>query len=232
MELEQLENQWRRLNDKLERQLAGHSARLQRLGVQHARQRINRQMVWPALDLAFDAAMLLASGAVLGEHWRAPMLAIPAACLLLASLAATIDNIRQLELISTLAWDGPIADIQTALSRLRAARIRQFKWIILLSPLIGLCMLVVAGALLMGARMGQLILAFNPGWVASNVAFALLCIPVGMTVARAMSNRWGARPFWRSVLDDIAGNSLTAARRELQQWAELTEEPAAGTDAS
>jgi len=51
-----------------------------------------------------------------------------------ALLAASI---RQLERVAKLDWCGPVAEIQSSLERLRVVKIRQFKWIMLLSPLVG-----------------------------------------------------------------------------------------------
>src|SRR5580658_5713088 len=99
MELDQLQAQWRLLDQKLDRSLALQAAVLQRVRVQGARRHLNALAFWPVLDLAFAALVLLVSGSCLGDHWSSPTLAIPAACLMIASIAFLIGNIRQLTLV-------------------------------------------------------------------------------------------------------------------------------------
>jgi len=224
MELDQLQERWRQLDQKLGRTLATNAAVLRQIGVQRTRRHINRLAVWPVIDLAFGVAVLLVSGSFLGDHWPEPTLVLPASGLMVASVLFVIDNIRQLASASRVAWDGPIADIQLAVSRLRHARIRQFKWIILLSPLLWLCMMTVGGELIFGVNV---IKTFDPVWVVANIAFGLLFVPAGVVIARTLGGRWQHHPFWRNLLDDISGRSLVTAQQELKRWVELGDEPSA-----
>jgi len=224
MELDQLQERWRQLDHKLDRTLATNSAVLRQIGLQGTRRRINRLAVWPVVDLAFGVGVLLVTGSFLGDHWPEPTLVLPALGLMVASVLFVIDNIRQLASASSVAWDGPIADIQLAVSRFRRARIRQFKWIILLSPLLWLCMMTVGGKLIFGVNV---IKTFDPVWVVANIAFGLLFVPAGVVIARALGRRWQHHPFWRNLLDDISGRSLATAQKELKRWSELGNEPSA-----
>ncbi len=224
MELDQLQERWRQLDQKLDRTLATKSAVLRQIGLQGTRRRINRLAVRPVIDLAFGVGVLLVTGSFLGDHWPEPTLVLPALGLVVASVLFVIDNIRQLASASRVAWDGPIADIQFAVSRLRHARIRQFKWIILLSPLLWLCMMAVGGMLIFGVNVMK---TFDTLWVVGNIAFGLLFVPAGAVIARALGRRWQHHPFWRNLLDDISGRSLARAQQELRRWADLGNEPSA-----
>jgi len=224
MELDQLQERWRQLDHKLDRTLATNSAVLRKIGLQGTRRRINRLAVWPVIDLAFAVGVLLVTGSFLGDHWPEPTLVLPALGLMVASVLFVIDNVRLLASASRVAWDDPIADIQLAVSRFRRARIRQFKWIILLSPLLWLCMMTVGGKLIFGV---DVIKTFDPVWVVANIAFGLLFVPAGVVIARALGRRWQHYPFWRNLLDDISGRSLATAQQELKRWAELGNEPSA-----
>jgi len=224
MELAELQERWRQLDQKLDRTLATNSTLLRQIGLQATRRRIDRLAVWPAIDLAFGALVLLVSGSFLGDHWSEPTLGLPALGLMVASVLIVIDNVRQLASASRVAWEGPIVDIQLALSHLRHARIRQFKWIILLSPLLWLCMMTVGGELVFGVNVIQ---TLDRAWVVANIAFALLVVPAGVVIARALGRRWQHHPFWRNLLDDISGRSLATAQQELKHWAELGDEPSA-----
>ncbi len=224
MELDQLQERWSQLDHKLDRSLATNSAVLRQVGLLGTRRRIDRLAVWPAIDLAFGMGVLLVTGSFLGDHWPEPTLFLPALGLMIASVLFVIDNIRQLASASGVAWDGPIADIQLAVSRLRHARIRQFKWIILLSPLLWFCMMSVGGELIFGVNV---IKTFDPAWVVANIAFGVLFVPAGVMIARVLGRRWQSRPFWRNLLDDISGRNLARAQQELKSWAELGNEPPA-----
>jgi hypothetical protein len=224
MELDQLQERWRQLDQKLDQTLATNSAVLRQIGLQETRRRINRLAVRPMIDLAFGVGVLVVAGSFLGDHWPEPTLVLPALGLMVASVLFVIDNIRQLASASRVAWDGPIADIQLAVSRLRHARIRQFKWIILLSPLLWLCIMAVGGMLIFGVNVMK---TFDALWVVANIAFGLLFVPAGAVIARALGRRWQHYPFWRNLLDDISGRSLAGAQQELRRWAELGNEPSA-----
>jgi hypothetical protein len=229
MELDQLQERWRQLDQKLGRTLAMNSAVLRQIGLQRTRRRINRLAVWPVIDLAFGVGVLLVTGSFLGDHWSEPTLVLPALGLMVASVLFVIDNIRQLESASRVAWDGPIADIQLAVNRLRYARIRQFKWIILGSPLVGFCGLIVGLQWLLDwlPEPHSILDKLDPWWVVANVAFGLLFVPGGVVIARALRRRWQHYPFWQNLLDNISGRSLVTVRQELKRWVELGDEPSA-----
>ena len=224
MELDQLQERWRQLDEKLGRTLATNAALLQQIGLQRTRRHIDRLAVLPAIDLAFGVGVLLVTGSFLGDHWPEPTLVLPVLGLMVASVLFVIDNVRQLATASRVAWDGPIAGIQLAVGRLRHARIRQFKWIILLSPLLWFCMMTVGGKLIFDVNV---IRSFDPAWVVANLAFGLLFVPGGVLIARALRRRWQHDPFWQNVLDNISGRSLATAQQELKRWAELEDEPSA-----
>jgi hypothetical protein len=222
MELEQLQAQWRLLDQKVEQSLILQTTLLQQFRLQAARRHLNHLAVWPMIDLAFGLVVLLISGSCLGDRWSTPSLAVPAAALMTAAIVFSIGNIRQLAIVRSMAWDGSISGIQVSMSRLRRARIQQLKWVILLSPLVWFAAMCVGGEVLFG---GDLIRSADRTWVIGNIAFGILFIPGGVMLARIASNRWRKSAFWKNVLDDISGRSLAQAQRELDQWTEFTKEP-------
>jgi hypothetical protein len=224
MELEQLERRWQLLDQKLDRTITMHSSLLRRAHLQAARRHVNRLAVWPMIDLVFAAVVVLASGSCLGDYWSSATLAIPTGALMMAGIFFLISNIRQLGDVFGITWDGPIGDIQLAMNRVRLARIRQLKWIILLGPLLWLCMMAVGGELLVGKRMLNVIASFDRAWLIGNIAFGILFIPVGMLFARMLSQSWQGSSFWKNLVDDVSGRSLVAARLELDRWSDVTNE--------
>lgn len=77
MELDQLQERWRQLDEKLGRTLATNAALLQQIGLQRTRRHIDRLAVLPAIDLAFGVGVLLVTGSFLGDHWPEPTLVLP-----------------------------------------------------------------------------------------------------------------------------------------------------------
>jgi hypothetical protein len=135
-----------------------------------------------------------------------------------------IDGISKLEIIASLDWSGPVADIQRSLAKLRLAGIRQFKWITLLSPLIGFCGLLVGGQWLFEwLTLGRLsvIDKLNVRWVVGNYLFGVVFVPVGYFLACLLARKCHRHQWWQSVLDDISGKSLHTATLEVTRWAEL-----------
>ena len=223
MQLEELQRQWQRLDEKLERTLKLDDELLRLTILQPARRRVNRWAIWPALDIAFCLAVTLFTGSFLGDHWQIASLVIPASVVMIAAVMLLSDSIRQLSRLSEIDWSGAVVDIQCSLSSLRMAKIRQFKWIILLSPLVGFCGLIVGLQWLLD-RLPQphfILEKLNPLWVAGNYAFGVFFIPFGFAVVRFLANRFHSQGWWQRTLADISGSSMKKTKNELERWASL-----------
>jgi hypothetical protein len=223
MQLEELQQQWQRLDEKLDRTLKLDSELLRLAVVQPARRRIHRGAFWPALDIACCLGILLFTGSFLGDHWNRWSLVGPAGVVMIAAILLLIDSIRQLNLVSEIDWSGTVVDIQSSLARLSMIKIRQFKWVILSSPLVGFCGLIVGLQWLLDlAPAPHFILdKLPPAWVAGNYAFGVLFILFGHAVIRFLAERFGGRGWWQRALDDVSGSSMNKAREELERWAGL-----------
>ena len=226
MELEELQEQWQRLDEKFERTLNVESELLRLAVTQPARRRINRLAIWPAIDMVACVGMLILTGFFIAAHWNSLALVAPAGVLMIAAVMQLIDSMLQLQRVSEIDWDGPVVDIQSSLARLRIVKIRQFKWVILLSPLVGFCGLVVGLQWLLDWLPEEHLILdkLNPWWVAANYAFGVLFIPFGHIVIRLLARQFGNRGWWQSVLDGISGTSMTKARAELERWTSLNHE--------
>jgi hypothetical protein len=222
MELQTLEERWLQLDKKIEENSSLLTALVKSTQERRADRLHRRLAFWPILDLAFGIVVLLIVGSFLGDHRLEASLSLPALAIMPAVIFLAIDNIRLLVLLADLSWDGPIASSQVMLSRFRQARIRQFKWIILLSPLLWICLSIVFAKKYFDIN---IIESTDPWWVASNLAFGVFFIPGGIWIARSLSNRWRGTKFWQSVLDSISGRGVVAAQRELQNWAEIESDP-------
>ena len=133
-------------------------------------------------------------------------------------------SIRQLMFIAELDWAGPVAAIQGSFERLRVLKIRQFKWVMLLAPLVGFCGLIVGLYWLANfASNGQanLLDKLDAAWVVGNYIFGVLFVPAGYFAAGVLAKWCSRHSWWQSVLDGISGTSLKAAAKEVETWANL-----------
>jgi hypothetical protein len=227
MQLEELQIHWQRLDQKLDRSLAVESELMRQLVVQPARRRVNRLAIWPAIDVVLSFVGLQLGAAFLRDYWGDWQLVAPACVVMIGLIALLADSIRQLVLVAQADWDGPVAAIQGSLEKLRLAKIRQFKWVILLAPLFGFCVLVVGVHWLLGWTSddrARLLDQIDPWWIAINYAFGVLFVPMGYLLARALASRCKSRRWWQIWLDDISGKSLKAAARDIERWASLQHE--------
>ncbi len=77
---------------------------------------------------------------------------------------------------------GPVAELQTALERLRTTKIWQFKWIILFSPFVGFFALMVGLHWLfewLSDDRVHILDKLDPRWIVANYVFGLLFVPLG-----------------------------------------------------
>jgi hypothetical protein len=221
MELEQLQAQWRLLDQKVDQTLSIQKTLLRQTHLQSARRHLHLLAFWPVVDLAFAVVVVILSGSYLGDHWSTPSLALPSAALLIAAIVFVIGNLCQLADVGGIIWDGPIGSIQVAMSRLRRARIRQFKWAVLFSPLVWFCAMCVGSQMLFGVN---LIESFDRAWIITNIVFGVLFIPCGGAVARVLASHCDQSSWWKGALDRISGRSLAAAQRDLDQWTAFAQE--------
>ncbi len=226
MQLEELNEQWKRLDLKLDQSLVLGNELLRQVVMQPAHRRINRIAIWPALDIVSSGGVLLLGGAFLGSHGHDWKLAAPALVVMLSAVALLANSIRQLQLGAQLDWTAPVANIQTALEQLQVIKVQQFKWIMLLSPLVGFCGFIVGLHWLfewLTVDRVQILGQLHP-WIVANYAFGVLFVPLGYFLARVLANRCHRHRWWQSVLDGISGTSLKAARQDVERWASLQRE--------
>ena len=226
MQLEELQRQWHRLDEKLAQTLTLERELLRQAMLPASRRRVQRLAIWPALDVAFCLGILLLTGAFLNHHWPVPSLVGPTIVVMVAAVLLLIGSIRQLARVAEVDWCGPVVEIQRALSQLRIDKVRQFKWVLLASPLVGFSGLIVGLQWLLD-RLPEphfILEKLDPWWIAANYLFGVLFIPCGYAVVRHLAQRYHTRGWWQRVLDDVSGTSINRARRELEHWARFDAE--------
>lgn len=225
MELEDLQKQWQQLDSKIEKSLKQNDELFRLAVMQPARRRINRSTFWLSLDVASCIAVLLFTGSFLFDHRDHAALVGISLGVMLAAISLLISTIRQFQMISQIKWSETLINIQSSLSRIRMAKISQFKWIILLSPLAGFCGLIVGLQWLMD-RLPEphfILNKVNPAWVVGNIVFGLLFIPAGQLIVKVLAKRFHGTRWWERAIDDLSGTSMKNTRAELNQWVSLNE---------
>lgn len=229
MQLQELEYLWKRLDEKVDKAIAIESELLRRVVLEPAHRKVNRMAFWPAVDVVIGLAGMAFCATSVGGYWFDSRVLIPASLLFSGFLALMINSILQLSKISELDWSGPVAGIQYALTQLRAAKVREFMWIMLLSPLWSFCGLIVFAQWFSVRVSGDplmILRKFEPRWIAGNLLFGVVFAVLGAALIYAMSRAWGNRAWWEALLDEISGKTLSAARKDVELWASLQSEKA------
>jgi hypothetical protein len=178
-------------------------------------------LLWPVLDVIYSLGVVLAVQAFLRRYWPEATLVVPAGVVLISATMLMISSAYELVRVTTIHWNGPVSEIQRILGELAVMRIRRFKWIVLLAPLVGLSLVIIS---IQWALDINVVRVFDRKWVVINVAVAVLFIPIGWLGARWLARRWQGRRFWQRILDDVSGASLQAARSDLKRWSALHSE--------
>jgi hypothetical protein len=227
MQFDDVEYLWKRLDDKVERSKAIEAELLRRVILAPVSRRVKWMTFWPAIDIPICIGGILLLVRFVGEQWSDTRVLVPAGVLVLSIFALLVDNILQISQMAGVDWSGPVAEIQASLERLRVAKIRQFKWVILLSPLLFCCGVIVAvewaSWSLTGDRL-TILLKLEQRWVIGNVIFGFVFLLLGLLVVYVCSQMFRKHAWWQSMLDGIAGETLKRAKKEVELWKSLQHE--------
>src|SRR5262245_61454611 len=107
MELEELQNAWQGLDQKLDRAIALQAELVRQAVVKTARRSSNRLAFWPAVDICLSIGTFVFCVAFLNAHWGQWPVMLPAGILAAGAVALLADSVRQLEIVLPLDWTGP-----------------------------------------------------------------------------------------------------------------------------
>ena len=223
MNLEQLHEQWRQLDAKIDRALELDLEILRAANVPPIRQRIHRWAFWPSLDILFAAFVLVFFGNFAFNHVHELAMLLPAMLVMGAGILLILTSVLQLKTVFGIDWDGPIFQMQSEMEKLHIAKIRQFKWVILCAPLVGFCALLVVLQSILDYLPQKISILdkIDSTWLLANAIFGVLFVPVAYGIALFMARNFGHRTWWQRTLDDISGRTIHAARRDLRRWSEV-----------
>jgi hypothetical protein len=158
-------------------------------------------------ELAFGVLAALLVGSYLPESFVAPRFAIPAVLLQLGAIGLIASAARQLWLLSTVDFAGPVMDTQRRLARLRRLRSRANRWLIFAAPLLWSLLVIAVPHGLIGL---DVYAAFGVPWVAGNLAFGAVVVAVVAWVARRFPAWYAESGFIRALGDDVTGRRIAA----------------------
>jgi hypothetical protein len=180
-----------------------------------ALQRHRRSVV---IELILNAVVLLALGSFLAEHVREPRFFFPGLVLHLSAIALTGAAVRQLVHLHGIEYGGPVTAIQKQLAQLRIEWIVTTKWTLIAAPLLWVPLLVVGVKALLGLDAWAL---FDTAWIVSNVVFGVVVLLAMLWIAHRYGERMHRSPLMKRWMDALAGRSLQAATRFIDDVAEF-----------
>jgi|CXWL01.1.fsa_nt_gi serine/threonine-protein kinase len=221
MNLDELKEKWASYDQKLDQAIRLNEIRFRLIDVRGSLSRV----FWPAAaGLALDGIAMLILGDFIASHLSEPEFWIPALVLDAFVIAHIAWAVRQLLALRALDYSAPVVTIQRTLAALRLLRVQAVKWTLALSPLLWTALLVVGPEALVGLNVYE---ALPISYLAANLGFGLAFLATVMWVARHVEGRFNGSPWLETLMDHLAGRSLTNARLTLQQIVDFEREPSA-----
>lgn len=219
-------------NARLEQSLRLNTQAIRQLQAARGTERLGRLVPGLVCELVMAMAAVVWLGNFIFEHRSALHFAMSALLLDLSVIALMGACIRQLSLIANLDATSPVVALQKQLGQLRLIRLRSAHWTFVLSFVLWLPLALVLAKGLLGVNLWP-ILAGAQGnfllWLFANAAFGW-AVAMGLLWAAL---HYGAQaqlpPVLQTIVDDVAGRSLTAALSDLAAIAQFEREP--GDDA-
>ena len=219
MNIEEMKAKWTEYDAKLDSAIRLNETRVRML---EARGSL-RGMFWFGLGgmmVNGVGAMLL--GEFIAGHLSEPGFWVPALVLDAGILAHLAFSVRQWVELRALDYGAPIVTIQRRLAALRLLRVRLAKWTLWLAPLLWVPLLIVGLEGLLGLNAYEI---FPVAFLVANLAFGVAFLLTMIWLARRLEGRLDAAPWIETMMDHLAGRSLTRATAMLHEIADLEREP-------
>ena len=217
IELHDLKAAWARLEERCATNFGKVERLARELAADKTRSLAARATWLPWAELVTEGLVLLVVIAGFSQSGSAVYHGcLPFVAAVLAVLMASA--IAQITLLTGLDASAPVLTVQRQLARVSALRVREWKWVMLLSPVLWTPFLVVIVEVPLRFVAGDAMNAtvvFTSHWVqlSSLVGGALSVLLYGLS--RWLATRLAGTAFLRSFVDDLAGRRLVAAREFL-----------------
>jgi len=216
MELDELKLAWHSLDAKVEATQRLQAAAVRELRMERAQISL-RPLVWLIyIELALGIAAVLLMGAFTAEYWRVARYSVPAAALHVCAILTILNAASQLSIVRQIDYSAPVVIAQGQLLKLMAKRAQAARWQLLLAPLLWVPLSVVVARGVLGFDIYRV---FGWTWVNVNLAFGVAMIPALSWMTRRFGDRLNRRGVMKTVADHIAGRSLDASMRALEEIA-------------
>jgi hypothetical protein len=216
MELEELKLAWHSLDAKVDAAQRLQAATVRELKADRAESTLRPFIRLVYLELGLGIAAVLLLGAFLAGHWDVARYSVPAAVLHVVAILTVANAVSQLALIGQIDFSGPVVRAQGQLVKLTAKRAVAARWQLLLAPLLWTPFAIVVARGLLGFDIYR---AFGWTWVNVNLMFGVAMIPVVHWVTRRFGERLKRSSIVRTMSDHIAGRSLDASMKALDEIA-------------
>lgn len=221
MELQEIKEIWRQYDEKLDKQVQVNMHLLRKIELDKTRSALRKLMVGPILLIVTGTFMQVVLGPFIFHHLALPQFAAPAILLELFAISMIVTSSLQLSIVAKIDYDAPIAEIQQTVEKLRVHRVYGTTMYKLSSPLLWLPALIVG---LKGVTDFDFYAHFDHAWIASNIAFGLALIVLGIWLARRYVDQEIAWPWLKNLMEDIAGRNLAKARASLKEIEDFARE--------
>lgn len=218
MNLDDLQTHWAEYDRKLDLSLRLNMRLVRESILQKADTSLRRLSLLIAIETAINFVAVAWLGSFAAEHFRSPELLIPAVILDVVAIVLLAVGIRQVIALRTIDYSEPVLAIQKRVETLRIERMRITKWILILAPLLWIPLLVVMVQGLFGVSFFEVL---PIRWIATNVIFGLVVIPLMIFLSDRYADRMQRSPIVQRLMNDIAGRNLNAATAHLAELREF-----------
>jgi hypothetical protein len=166
-------------------------------------------------EIGFGVMAMLLIGSYLWENIGNPGFWMPAVALHAIAAGTVGSAAYQLVTLRQSDYTGPVVTFQHALAKLRVARARSNRWLLLSSPLIWALLVIVVPHGLLGVDVYRL---FGMAWVLANLGFGVAVLGAAALVSRRLQ-RGNGMELLRRLGDDITGRRMAEAASLLDEIA-------------
>lgn len=221
MNIDELKEQWSTYDRRLHDAIRLNETRVRMIDVRGSLFGV----FWAgAGGLAVNGVAVMILGDFMAGHLNEPEFWIPALFLNGFVVAHIAFAVRQLLALQALNYSDPVVTIQRKLAALRLVRVRIVKWSLWLSPLLWTPLLIVGFEGILGLNVYEVLPA---RYLAANLGFGLAFLAMMVWLARRFEGRFKDSPRLETLMDYLAGRSLTQAMLTLKEIADFEREPSA-----
>lgn len=230
MNIDEMRDAWAEHDRTLDRLVQLNLANVRELRVTKTKASLRWLTSGIAIELAVVSLAVIWLGSFIADHLAEPRFAIPALIVAVCAVALAASCIRQLATIGSLDYSGPIVAVQKELERLRILRIRTTKWTFILGCVLWAPILAVFVRGTIGVDPYMIGAAIHSShadffrWIVANILFGIGLALLVVWISKRYAPGLSASPFVQSLMNDIAGRSLTTAQQSLESITQFEKE--------